>query len=99
MNSKLSLSASRLTPQEYAQVWWAIIWRTSLFGFIAGALLGGVAGFILSLLGYGRFGTLAGAIMGGIGNFVVSFFVVREVLSKRFRGFELTVLRSPENLG
>ncbi|HQR90024.1 MAG: hypothetical protein B7Z44_01630 [Caulobacter sp. 12-67-6] len=98
MSSNPPVPSSRLTIQEYTRVWWAIIWRNSLFGFVAGTLLGGVAGLILSTFGYGHLGAPVGAFMGALGNIVISFFVIKHVLAKRFAGFEIVVLRSEDNV-
>lgn len=92
-----SSSASQLTPEEYIRVWWAIIWRNSLFGFLAGTILGGLAGALLAAFGFARFGAPAGALTGGLANIVISFFVIRHVLAKRFAGFKLIVERRADS--
>lgn len=98
MSPSSSSPKSQLAPREYIRVWWAIIWRSSLFGFLAGSLLGGIAGFVLNVLGYGRFGAVAGGLAGAIANFVISFFVIRHVLAKQFAGFKLVVVRRADDV-
>src|SRR6218665_3751592 len=93
MSLSSSPPASQLTPEEYLRVWWAIIWRNSIFGFLAGTILGGLAGALLAALGYARFGAAVGALTGGLANIAISFFVIRHVLAKRFTGLKLIVER------
>jgi hypothetical protein len=90
-------NSSELTPREYRRIWWAIIWRNSLWGFVAGTVFGAIAGIILSALGYERFGTAGGALAGALANFIVSYFVIRHVLAKQFAGFKLVVERRAES--
>jgi hypothetical protein len=75
------------------KVWWSLGWRAILFG----ALAGGVAGFVIGLLGaaagvpseqISRYGGLAGIAVG----IPVGIWVVRIVLRKSWSDFRIVLV-------
>jgi hypothetical protein len=78
-----------------AKVWWSLLWRTLLFGGLAGMLIGAVFGGVM-----GAFGTppqeIAGltTLLGLAVGIPVGIWVVRNVLSKSWSDFRI-VLVSP----
>ena len=63
-------------------VWWSFAWRSTLYGFVAGAACGAIAGGIAGATGHldkaGQYGGLAGAIA-GLG---ISMLAMKQALEK-----------------
>lgn len=78
------------------KVWWSLAWRTLLFSFLAGLVLGLLIGGIGGLAGAGD-AVIRGwsSVLGFVAGIGVAIWVVRNVLQKTFRDFRI-VLVSPE---
>ena len=79
------------------KVWWSFIWRASLFSIVTGLLLAVVLGVITVSLGYTAddvrlYNTLIGGLL-GIG---ISIWVMKMILSKKFKGYSLAILKEPD---
>ena len=73
-----------LSWERAIKVWWSLVWRSLLFGGLAG----GVAGFIVGILGFPHLGGLAGLVVG----IPVGMWVVKLVLAKSFSDFRLALV-------
>jgi hypothetical protein len=75
------------------KVWWSIMWRAVLFGFIAGLVAGFIVGFIGGMAGAatGTITTLSG-IAGGIVAIPVGMWVIKVVLTKRYSDFRIALV-------
>ena len=78
---------------EAVRIWWLLVWRSSLLGF----LTGGILGFVLGLLN-GLFSLGLPQWSYGVSGFIASLlfvppFVISQMLRKRFRGFHLLIVR------
>jgi hypothetical protein len=85
------------TRQLAVKVWWAFIWRAFLMVMAAGFVVGLVFGLLGSAVG------LSQETMGGISSFLglvigvgVSIEVMYRILRKKFKGFEIAVIRAEE---
>jgi hypothetical protein len=56
-----------LTAQRLLSVWWLILWRGSLGGWILGFVAGGIAGFIVGAIGHPELAAVAGGYAGLLG--------------------------------
>jgi hypothetical protein len=75
-----------LTLQRLLSVYWLVAWR----GYVGGAVLGAIAGFIWVMLG----GTVeASSMVGGIAGLVWSFFVLQMAFRKKYHDFRIVLER------
>lgn len=88
----------RLEPTRVLalKVWWAFIWRAVLGALAAGVLAGMVIGVLTAALGVTDNSALSGlvSLVGmalGVG---VSAEVMYRILKKKFKGFEIALLRT-----
>ncbi len=84
-------SQDSLTTARLMAIWWAFVWRCAVFGGIMGAVLGFVGGFLAASMGRGELSTSIGALMGYLASIPTSMVVLRHVLQKRFRTFEIRI--------
>jgi ABC-type xylose transport system permease subunit len=82
-----------LTRKELAAVWWALIWRVTLFGLVIGAVLGGVAGMIMAVVGLPAYTPLVSGAAGLLVNGALTYVVLGHVLSRRYKTFKLKAER------
>jgi len=77
-------------------VWWSFAWRSTLYGFVAGAAFGVIAGGIAGATGHldkaGQYGGLAGAIA-GVG---LSMFAMKQALEKHLARLS-AIIAAPGN--
>ena len=90
-------TSSEVTWGQATKVWWSFVWRSLLYSFIAGALLGFIIGLVGALLGAPErtisiLGTSAGALV----SIPISIWVVRTILRKSWSGFRIAVIPSSE---
>ena len=79
------------------KVWWAFMWRAVLGALAAGLLAGMGLGVVTAALGLRDVSALQGVVslLGmaiGVG---ISAEVMYRILKKRFKGFEIVLLRTP----
>ena len=81
-----------VTWERSLKVWWALFWRATVWGALAGAFLGFIGGMIVVVTGKGD-GTTVGTILGWLGSIPVSMFVVHHILRKSFKEFSIHLIR------
>jgi tellurite resistance protein TehA-like permease len=84
-----------VTWERALRVWWALVWRTMIFGMVAGAILGAIAGVGTVITGRGNPHTI-GFALGWLASIPVSIYAVRQVLRKRFRTFSIRLVERSE---
>lgn len=84
--------AQEVTVQRLVAIWWAFAWRAMLLSAVLGALLGFIGGFVAALIGRRDLSAAVGALLGYLGSIPVSIVVLRHVLQKRFRTFEIRIV-------
>lgn len=74
-------------------VWWSFIWRVILFGIIATIIAGGIAGFILALIGKPELAETVGGIVGYFIGIPVSVWCFKIILNKRYNGYSVRLIK------
>ncbi len=80
-----------LTWQRILSIWWLLIWRAALGGFVIGFGIGAVIGVIGYIIGYRpvfAFNFGVGLVIG----FVWWPFVIRMALQKKYKTFRIALL-------
>ena len=75
------------------RVWWSFFWRMLVFGFLGGAVAGGIVGFYLGVVGRAELVPLYSGIAGYAVGVPISIWVFKVLLEKRFKGYSLAVLK------
>lgn len=73
-------------------VWWAFIWRTTLFTFIVSIVLGFVAGMVLGIAGKPEHARIVGSLLGYLASIPISVLVFRHILEKGYKNFRIVLL-------
>ena len=68
------------------QVWWAFIWRYSLYGFLAGVVLGAIGGYIAQAIGHLDKARIVGLIAGYIAALIGSIPAMKQALQTHLQG-------------
>lgn len=90
-------SSPTVTWGQATKVWWSFIWRSLLYSFIAGAVLGFIIGAVGGLLGAAeRTISILGTAVGALVSIPISIWVVRTILRKSWTGFRVAVIASAE---
>lgn len=82
---------SKISTTDLRQIWWAFYWRTTLFGFVGGAILGAVVAVTIKLIGFPAYATFAATLAGFLVNAVLTFFMLRFALEKKYKTFTVSV--------
>mgnify|MGYP001769822365 CR=1 FL=1 len=87
------MSEVEVTWGRAVRVWWSLVWRTVLFGVLAGLGVGFVFSFLGSIAGMSQgsifiYSTIAGYATG----IPIGIWVLKTVLSKRFSDFRLALI-------
>ena len=72
-----------LSWERTLKVWWAFTWRTFVGSILLGAVLGGLAGFMVGIAGHPELGGQAGRAAGQWAFVPISILTIRMVLKKR----------------
>jgi hypothetical protein len=78
----VSTAALELSWMKVIEVWWSFFWRTSLYGSIAGLVLGAAARAIAEAAGHLDMALIAGKIAGYIVGAGFSIVAMRQTLRK-----------------
>jgi len=73
-------------------VWWLLVWRGLVGGFVIGFFLGGIVGLVYALMRRPELIAPVSAFVGCIGGIIWGFFVVRMALQKKYDGFRIALL-------
>ena len=93
------LKFSELAPGSRLALWWSFLWRSFIIALgstVCGALLGGVAGFILAIAGMRGGVAIVGMILGGVCGCAFVYLYVYWLLSSRLGKFRLIIVRADE---
>jgi ABC-type nitrate/sulfonate/bicarbonate transport system permease component len=76
------------------RVWWSYVWRSALFSMLLGFVLGLIGGIIVGIVG-GTHQTASnvGAILGYLGSIPVSIWVLKKILSKKYKEFSVALVK------
>jgi hypothetical protein len=81
-----------LTAHRLLSVWWLILWRGSIGGWILGFVAGGIAGFIMGATGHPELAAVAGAYAGLALMPFWGLLIVHMALKKRYKDFQIGLL-------
>ncbi len=73
-------------------VWWAFVWRASLFSFIVSIVIGFIAGVALSVAGKPEHSRIVGTLVGYLVSIPISILVFRHVLEKGYKNFRIVLV-------
>lgn len=89
MMERLNVSWANTMP-----VWWSFYWRATVFGLLAGGLLGAVGGFVVAMIGRPDLAGTAGAVAGYAVGIPISMWCMKEVLGKTYKDFSVCLVRN-----
>ena len=78
--------------QQILSIFWLLIWRGALGGFVISFALGLALNLILALIFKIQFGTIANLLIGLVIGLIWWPFVVRMALRKEYRGFRIALI-------
>lgn len=84
--------ASDVTLERVLSVWWAFVWRATVYSMLLGLVLGFMGGAVVGAAGRPDLGASVGALLGWLGSIPVSFVVLRIVLKKRYGSFSIRLM-------
>jgi phosphotransferase system glucose/maltose/N-acetylglucosamine-specific IIC component len=88
---------NELSRREHLALWWSFIWRATLFGGLAGLVLGACAGVVMNLFGLSAYSTIAGGAAGFVCNLVATYWAIGHVLTKKkYASFSIRVERAQD---
>ena len=82
-----------ISLNELLSIWWALTWRTVVFGMLIGMALGAIGGFVMGVLGHADSAGAVGGLMGYLGLFPASIFALKTALAKNYKNFRLDIFR------
>ena len=84
--------AADFTWDRIVRIWWALLWRATVYSAIVGGVLGAIGGFIVGVAGRPELGASVGAVLGWLGSIPVSLLVLGIALRKRYGQFSIKVI-------
>ncbi len=82
-----------ITWSQALSVWWAFMWRCTVWSMVVGVTLGAVGGGIAGAIGRVDIAGMIGVILGYLGSIPVSMYAMKVVLGKQFNGFRVVLLQ------
>lgn len=73
-------------------IWWAFVWRATLFTFIVSIVIGFVAGVVLGVAGKSEHARIVGTLVGYLVSIPISVLVFRHILEKRYKNFRIVLV-------
>ena len=89
----IKMEKSEISWSESVPVWWSFFWRATIFGAIAGAILGGIGGVIVALLGKPELAATVGGAAGYVAAIPISMYCMKYILNKSFKGYSLRFVK------
>ncbi len=87
-----------VTWQHTIKIWWAFIWRMTVFGFLIGGAFGIILGIVFAAQGMVEYTKIYGQVAGSIVSIPIGIWVVKIVLTTQFRDFRIALVPSTEQL-
>lgn len=81
-----------VTMGNTLRIWWAFMWRTTLFSLLFVVVIGFFSGIILSVIGKDELAGIVGGLLGYMISIPISIFVFRYILEKRFKKFSIALI-------
>ena len=81
-----------VTPGRMLRIWWAVAWRASVGGAVAGFFAGAAAGVIVTAWQHPEWSMAAGAIGGYIVSIPISMWALHAGISKRYQEFRIVLV-------
>jgi hypothetical protein len=83
-----------VTWKHALKVWWSIVWRTLIYGFMAGFLIGFFAGITLSGLGLSleKYQNLLN-LLSSLVLILIQIGIIKYVLSKKYPDFRVALIK------
>lgn len=86
-------SQPEITWGQALSVWWAFMWRCTVWSMVMGVTLGAVGGGIAGAVGHVDKAGMIGVVLGYLGSIPVSMYAMKVVLGKQFNGFRVVLLQ------
>ncbi len=81
-----------ITWGQTLPVWWAFMWRCTVWSMVVGVVLGAIGGGIAGAVGRVDLSGMIGVVLGYLGSIPVSMYAMKVVLGKQFNGFKIAVV-------
>jgi hypothetical protein len=81
-----------LTAQRLLSVWWLLLWRGSLGGFVVGGIAGILAGFAIVLAGHPELASVSGGYAGLAVAPFGGLLVAHMSLKKKYKDFRIALM-------
>ena len=88
----VSRYASEVTDARVLRIWWAVLWRGTLFGGIVAWLVGAVVSAAAIMNRSSEIAESAASMAGYVVTLPISFWVLKLALRKQYRGFALRIV-------
>lgn len=83
-----------ITWMRAVKVWWSLVWRGILFGFLGGAGIGFILGLIMGLIKADPQTIKTTCVIAGyIISIPIGIAVTKAVLKKRYSGFKIALIK------
>ena len=87
-----------ITWPHAIKIWWALVWRMSVFGFLIGGAAGLIVGIVFAAQGVVEYTKIYGQLIGAILGIPIGIWVVKIILTMQFRDFRIALVPSTEIL-
>lgn len=74
------------------RIWWAFMWRTTIFSILLAAVLGFILGFVLALFGKTEHAKVLGGALGYLVSIPISILVLKQILKKKYKYFSIALI-------
>jgi hypothetical protein len=87
-----------ITWAHTLKIWWAFVWRLTVFGALAGGVAGFILGIILAASGMMKHIEVYGQLLGMLVSIPIGIWAMNIILTKQFRDFRVALVPSAEAL-
>ena len=72
-------------------LWWSYVWRCTFYSILAGFVIGFITGIVFHAIGLYLLAANVAGFLGYVATIPISIIVLKIVLQKKYRSFEITV--------
>lgn len=83
-----------LNLERLLNIWWSLVWRVLVGGFVAGFVVGGIGGFVLGLIGQSNLIPAVVAVLSWLAAIPVSIWALRASLLKKRSEYKIVLIKN-----